>query len=189
MLERLLEVKSYILKISRSKELFISPAQWDQVDEFVASLKPCKTATLRLQKEEISMSEFFKIWSVCLLKTRKLGNCFFLMCENWPMYTTLLYTHPFHLRFSETHLAKTLCANLEKKQRKLFNNIAFASCIFLDPRFKNILEMKDQVEIVEYLAKLYERIVMLNPISAVNVETSKCTVVAWNLHSPSSSIS
>lgn len=74
MLNKLLELKPFLKKMSQPKELFISATLWKQISDYVSSYGPIRAALHRLQIENAPLSEFFKIWTSCLLKTKKIGK-------------------------------------------------------------------------------------------------------------------
>lgn len=47
---------------------------------------------------------------------------------------------------------------MDQQQDTFYSNILFCSCLFLDPRFKNILDEKYLPEIIDHLSELYFKI-------------------------------
>ncbi|XP_065221032.1 E3 SUMO-protein ligase ZBED1-like [Planococcus citri] len=133
MFQRLLELKPFLKKMSQSKDLFISANQWKQIDDYITSYAPVRAAAHKLLTENVSLSEFFKIWTTCLLKTKKIG----------------------------TPLADVVIQVMQQHQDAFYQNNVFLSCLFLDPRFKNIIDEKYVPDIVDHLGELYFKIISM----------------------------
>lgn len=74
MLHKLLTLKPHLKKINLPKDLFISASLWKKVEEYVTAYGPIRTALYTLHQENVPLSEFFKIWTTCYLKTKKIGT-------------------------------------------------------------------------------------------------------------------
>lgn len=75
MLERLLEMKPFIEKLSEvSSDVSINPNEWNYVVDIVESLRPCKLAANRFQEKDLTLSQFYKVWITCFLKSKKIGK-------------------------------------------------------------------------------------------------------------------
>lgn len=55
-------------------DLNLDDMEWTLLEKLVAALKPSKTATINLQAKNLTMSNFYKIWTVCRIQTQNLGT-------------------------------------------------------------------------------------------------------------------
>ncbi|KAG0442307.1 hypothetical protein HPB47_015738 [Ixodes persulcatus] len=116
MLERLIELKPFCIDMGKSSTDFVvSDETWTAIEGIIASLRPAKVATKALQKEQLSLGDFFGIWLQCSLETAKI----------------------------DTVLAQRLTSSLKQRQKSLLQNDVFQACLFLDPRF-NVLLLEDE---------------------------------------------
>ncbi|KAM7280968.1 zinc finger BED domain-containing protein 4-like [Ixodes scapularis] len=113
MLERLIELKHFCIDMGKSSTDFVvSDETWAAIEGIIASLRPAKVATKALQKEQLSLGDFFGIWLQCSLETAKIDSV----------------------------LAQRLTSSLKQRQKSLLQNDVFQACVFLDPRFNVLLE-------------------------------------------------
>ncbi|XP_042149037.1 zinc finger BED domain-containing protein 4-like [Ixodes scapularis] len=116
MLERLIERKPFCIDMGKSSTDFgVSDETWAAIEGIIASLRPAKVATKALQKEQLSLGDFFGIWQQCSLETAKI-DCV---------------------------LAQRLTSSLKQRLKSLLQNDVFQACVFLDPRF-NVLLLEDE---------------------------------------------
>ncbi|KAM7282286.1 zinc finger BED domain-containing protein 4-like [Ixodes scapularis] len=116
MLERLIELKPFCIDMGKSSTDFVvSDETWAAIEGIIASLRPAKVATKALQKEQLSLGDFFGIWLQCSLETAKIDSV----------------------------LAQRLTSSLKQRQKSLLQNDVFQACVFLDPRF-NVLLLEDE---------------------------------------------
>lgn len=95
------------------KITILNKSDWGFGQKFLRIFKPMKVATTKLQAEQLTLSDFFKIWIDVTLQVKKI---------------------------SETEvIAIALYQNLLDRERKLFeNNGALQAALYLDPRFRQV---------------------------------------------------
>lgn len=81
---------------------------WSFVDEFAASFAPLAKCTKRLQKEQYILGDFYRDWLSCEMDLADL---------------------------SSMTISVELLRAMQKRKQLLLENYAFASAIYLDPRF------------------------------------------------------
>lgn len=78
MLERLtmlkLSIHNLILVLDDLTPLILTNKEWTTVQELLVALAPCKEATVQLQTPDLNYCEFYKIWTVCVMNTKKIGQ-------------------------------------------------------------------------------------------------------------------
>lgn len=75
MLARLLELKAFCQEHEKIyKKLYCSIEMWSLIDEIVQSLAPCSKATIRLQSENLTITDVYRILNLCHMETHQLGN-------------------------------------------------------------------------------------------------------------------
>jgi len=52
----------------------LTEEEWSTLKELVAALQPSKIATVKLQLGDLSMPEFYKIWTVCRIHSKNQGT-------------------------------------------------------------------------------------------------------------------
>lgn len=73
MLARFLKLRNYVDGVAKyNDKLFVSERQWQEISELVNVLAPVREATTKLQSESLNLSDFFLIWTKCLLKIKKI---------------------------------------------------------------------------------------------------------------------
>lgn len=117
MLKRLLELR---LICTENYELYLSESTWNSIEATVASLKPTKILTQKLQIEQLTMGDFYLNWISCKLELQTINTA--LACE--------------------------LHRNMEIREKILFESKAFVAAIYMDPRV-NFLLTTDQQEMAE----------------------------------------
>lgn len=119
-------------KSSRSGKILtnLSASEWRLLSSYCRTLEPAAMATLRLQKEQLTAGDFFKIWLVCKEETRVV----------------------------KTPLGKRLVAAMERREGGMLQSRIFAPALYMDPRFKSLLSEQQQTEARLYLAALWARI-------------------------------
>lgn len=110
MVDSLMELKPYCeeagIKILRASD-------WEFGRKFLIVFKPAKVCTKKLQGEQVTLSDFFKMWNDLMLRVKKIS-------ENEAM-------------------AVELYRNLERRQASLYSdNNALQAALYLDPRFRQI---------------------------------------------------
>lgn len=75
MLQRILENKPYVLRVSNyMPEIEIPANDWLLIEHLEKTLKSCKTATEGLQLDNLTFSAFYRIWMTCIIDLESLGE-------------------------------------------------------------------------------------------------------------------
>lgn len=75
MLKRLLELNSFCVDLAVSiKELHLSESNWVSIEKIVNILEPVKIASDVLQSEQLTITDFYNIWTKCKLKVKKIED-------------------------------------------------------------------------------------------------------------------
>lgn len=59
---------------SINPKVALSEEYWKKIDEIVECLKPCKKAMIQLQKEDLTLTDIYKIFNICHMATAEMGN-------------------------------------------------------------------------------------------------------------------
>jgi len=76
MLERFIENEesvNHCLEIIKDAEFSLKDADWFTLRELLGALQPSRDATTQLQGKELTMSDFYKIWTICAHQTKQLS--------------------------------------------------------------------------------------------------------------------
>ncbi len=107
MLERLLKLQDFCERHkSTSPEFDLTEEEWLAITDLAEALTPAKVTTKILQREQLTLGDFFGEWIKCKLKTQKIG----------------------------TQFAKSLYDAMVEREKNLLSSDIFVSAIFLDPR-------------------------------------------------------
>lgn len=120
MLEHLLLLKNYYEELAVTKfQNFVKlkDNEWAKIKEICAALQPSKICTKKLQAEQLTLSDFFGI-----------------------SYETKMMTEAIRTPF-----ATLISEQMISREQKLVNNDVLLSAVFLDPRYKVLLD-KTQIE-------------------------------------------
>ena len=108
-LARLLELRDFITEIKNfHPDLKISEIQWTGIQEICSVLEPARKASVKLQKKQLTIGDFSKLWTTCKMEVEKINTVF----------------------------SKVFNAALQTREKLLMDNDVFRSGIYLDPRFK-----------------------------------------------------
>lgn len=132
MLERFFALKEVISE-EPNNDLFFPVHKWPILVDVIKSLKPSKVLTLKLQTEQLTLGDFYGEWLRCELETEGIN----------------------------THLSSRLVQKMKERQKLLFENKAFLSAVYLDPRFNSTLTPEQQTSARDHLLKTYHRMVLL----------------------------
>lgn len=128
------EICTHLAKTEKVFALLLS--KWDIIQEMVAVLKIPYEATVKVQKDDFTLSDFYGAWVVMQIKLKDVSQ----------------NTHS----SLGTKLLVTLC----ERQKQLFDNITMATAMFLDPRYHtDVLEDSNLVRNVKtHLIELWHQI-------------------------------
>ncbi|CAK9294250.1 unnamed protein product [Gordionus sp. m RMFG-2023] len=127
MLERLISLKDFCDDfIIGSCEIILSEDDWNQIKDLTRVLVPLKITTLRLQSEQLCLSDFYGIWVRCRLELEKFTSSFsYEILENMKI----------------------------REQQYLKNSVVYAS-IYLDPRYQVLLSIEQKQMAIDHLDDL-----------------------------------
>lgn len=145
MLENLLLLKDYCEELAVTKfQNFttLEDDEWTKIEEICVALRPSKICTKRLQAEQLTLSEFFGIW-----------------------YETKMMTEAI-----ATPFATLILEQMISREQKLLNNDILLSAVFMDPRYKVLLE-KTQIERAKsHLKHIWNKLMSLNNKEHLNID-------------------
>lgn len=116
-------------------QFLLSDEEWTDVDEIINILKPFYIATMKLQSENITLSDFFGIWISLKIQTIILG-------KNNSSFQTLI---------------SEILDKMKFYQESLLANPVILSAIYLDPRYQTILKPEQKKVAIEHLLFLNTR--------------------------------
>ncbi|KAH8256555.1 hypothetical protein KR026_011720, partial [Drosophila bipectinata] len=96
---------------------------------------------------------FYALWLVCKLTTNQ------ILSKSAP--DSIIYT-----------IGEALIESMEKRTKKLTSNVGFEACLYLDPRFHNILDSSQKERAVSFLKTLWAQIKMHSPIATLSSSIS-----------------
>lgn len=120
MLESLLLLKDYCeeLWITKFQNFTtLKDEEWMKIKKICATLQPSKIGTKKLQAEQLILSEFFGTWYEIKIASKAIHNPF----------------------------AALILEQITSREQNLLNNDVLLSAVYMDPRYKILLE-KTQIE-------------------------------------------
>lgn len=136
MLERLVDLKEYCSQ-TPGEALYVSPTTWDALNDLITSLKPAKILTKVLQREQLTIGDFYYHWSKCYLETSRLY----------------------------LPLAQFICKYIKIREKQLMLNPTFVSALYLDPRFNVVLSADEEALANKHLNMTWRQILKVEAIS------------------------
>lgn len=123
----------------------LSDDQWDQVEKLLEDLQPARKSTAQLQRENITLGEFYAIWSGMKMVLEKRR-------DESSLVRGLLEA-------MEDRAKSVLYKDKNKGERlsPLFHYPGFNAAVFLDPRFMSLLSSEQVRDAKQYLLDLWER--------------------------------
>lgn len=113
MIRSLIREEDFLKTLKTTQNLeFFTEAQWEFMHQFVAALSLLEITTQKLQVEDLTFGDFYKVWLECKLQLTDIR-------EN-------------------NMFASSLCLKMKERESKLFENDPFCSAIYLDQRFNFI---------------------------------------------------
>lgn len=104
--------------------------EWDCLQEISKILEPFAHLTTILQKQTISLSDFFGGWAKLEMKLQK---------------------------FHGSNLQQNLVSAMTTRKEVLFNNSVLNAAVFLDPRYQKFMPEQNKQNAIRYLENLYEK--------------------------------
>lgn len=105
--------------------------EWELLEKITSALRPFANLTILMQRETVSLSDFFGGWGKIIMELTKFGN---------------------------DQLAKQLLVKMKSRENDLFNNPVLNSAVFLDPRFQMYMPYQKKEQAIEFLSNLNEKI-------------------------------
>lgn len=111
---------------------------WQVLREIVYILQIPYRATIELQRNDLTLSDVYGIWTKMMLHLEA--------CKNRTNY--------------KTSLARLLYDSIERRKNVIYENPFMCACLFLDPRFRNLLLIDENKtrQAKQILCKLWQRI-------------------------------
>lgn len=158
-LGKFLSINFEWLNVSEQIDNDLSEEAWREVDSILGDLRPVRLATTQLQREDITLGEFYAVWSgvVMALEARK---------EASSLVRSLL-------RAMEERAKAVPYKDRSKgdRQAPLFHYPSFSAAVFLDPRFMSLLTAEQVQEAKNYLVSLWDRMQALQGPTSLEPET------------------
>lgn len=126
----------------------LSRREWKVLEELRRCLKPARMCTLELQKEQLTMGDFYNSWLQCKILTRR-ASC------------------------KEKDLASIIVSQMESREKDLFQTKAFITGLFLDPRYDVMLEDHQRDLAVKHIVEVFERLQQLKNQESAQVDQAE----------------
>lgn len=111
------------------RRLALTNEDWNQLENIISVLEPFNKYTKKLQKEEVTLSDFYGYWIMLRIKLSK----------------------------AKDQLSVNLLNEMNKFHAMLMNNPSISAAIFLDPRYQRGLHENKSIAI-DFLCNLHIRI-------------------------------
>lgn len=130
MLRSLLPLQDFCKEISTtSLKKLKNFSQWTAIQKLCATLTPVKKCTKKLQYEQLTLSDFYGYWLECIIEIEKMNTSF----------------------------SKLLLKFMRQRQSVLLNNDILLAAVFLDPRYKILLDENKIERAKDHLKKVWIR--------------------------------
>lgn len=164
MLENLLLLKDFCQELTVTNfQNFVTlrDDEWKKIEEICVALRPSKICTMKLQSEQLTLSDFFGIW-----------------------YETKLATEAIRTSF-----AVFIVQQMKFREQKLLDNDVLLSAVFMDPRYKILLD-KTQIERAKnHLKDVWAKMITINHDENLNKTDNDASSSNSSVHSNSSTAS
>lgn len=151
MLKTLLECKDFSSSLAESNlDYYFAENKWLKLNLIVDTLQPLTEATLKLQSEQLTLSDFYGIWIHCKIKLRNLKN----------LFADILYNE------------------LSNREKSLLQSDSLLGAVYLDPRYQILLSPSQKVQAVQHLKNIWNKLQYLEKsISMTNEEAQSSSVM------------
>lgn len=130
--------------------------EWDCLQEISKILEPFANLTTILQKQTISLSDFFGGWAKLEMKLQQ---------------------------FHGSNLQQNLVSEMKTRKEVLFNNSVLNAAVFLDPRYQKFMPEQNKQNAIKYLENLYEKMNRRTEIvPEQNIESSELEAYLSNVY-------
>jgi len=127
MLERVKYLKNFIQNMAANdsslKKVCLNNSEWNQIGVISKALLPSKICTKKFQSEQLTLTDFYGAWILCKIQTKKCNTSF----------------------------SEKLVECLTNRQQHLMKNKVLLAAIFLDPRYKIILDDEQYTAAISHL--------------------------------------
>ena len=146
MLTRLLSLKDFCQEMAASNtDLHVPESEWSLFLQIVASLEPARKAAKALQKEALTLGDFYGVWLTCKLEIMKA---------------------------SSSQFSQLLLTAIKKRESSLLENEAFVACVFLDPRYKLLLTEQEKKSAKAHLVNTWNALQNLKKKGEIDLTES-----------------
>lgn len=108
--------------------------KWMEINVIVETLQPLKESTIKLQGEQMTLSDFYGIWIQSKLKLQNLKNRF----------------------------ADTLLDHMCKREVSILESESMLGALYVDPRFQILLNCSQKTKAVKHLTSIWHKLELLN---------------------------
>ncbi|KAF2904456.1 hypothetical protein ILUMI_01717 [Ignelater luminosus] len=137
MLVRLKELKNFLNDLgsndNKFKQFNLNNQEWNDVDILCEGLMPAKICRKILQKEQLTLTDFYANWLLCKIRTKALNSS----------------------------ISRNIVKNMTIRENHILSNDILLSAVFLDPRYKVILTDDQINRAIDHLSKLWTHIVFM----------------------------
>lgn len=119
---------------------------WEFIDSYTCIMNPLQKTIVKFQEEQLHYGNFYALWLTCKLTTKE-----------------ILQSRSDSENSIGFEIGKTLIKSIETRTEKLISNVGFDACLYLDPRFQQILSSSQKKNAVHFLKALWEKIKANNP--------------------------
>lgn len=115
-------------------KLLLTTEEWEMLENITQILEPFAVQTKLLQKEQLSLSDFFGGWATIKMSMNKTPDDL---------------------------LARNLLAQMRIREKDLFDNRVLNAAVFLDPRFQQYMPNINKDSAIEFLSRLHVKLISL----------------------------
>lgn len=119
---------------------------WEFVESYTCIMNPLQKTIVKFQEEQLHYGNFYALWLTCKLTTNQ-----------------ILQSRTDSEDSISFQIGKTLIKSMETRTEKLLSNVGFEACLYLDPRFQQILSSTQKQNAIQFLKVLWEKIKAINP--------------------------
>lgn len=112
----------------------LTTEEWEMLEKITEILEPFAVQTKLLQKEQLSLSDFFGGWATIKMAMSKLPDDL---------------------------LARNLLTQMRLREKDLFDNRVLNAAVFLDPRFQQYMPNINKDNAIEFLSRLHVKLMSL----------------------------
>jgi len=131
MLERVKYLKHFIQNMAANdsslKKVCLNNSEWNQIEVISKALLPSKICTKKFQNEQLTLTDFYGAWILCKIQTKKCNTSF----------------------------SEKLVECLNNREQHLMKNKVLLAAIFLDPRYKIILDDEQYTIAISHLIRVW----------------------------------